>query len=111
MIKEIETGSGKNKRTILFDTELLYSGKEPSSDIEKDARRALNLPITKQLVYYPNININQTIDVEEYGITEVYDEWYTVKIKLADGVEKMIHSAYLKEMQSPSFIADMKKQV
>lgn len=111
MIKEIETGSGKNKRTILFDTELLYSGKEPVDDVEKDARRALNLPITKQLVYYPNINVNKTVEITEYSVTEIYDEWYTIKIKLSDGSEKMIHSAYLKEMQSPSFIADMKKQV
>lgn len=94
----------------MFDTDLIYSGRKPIEENEKDARRALNLPVTKQLVYYPNINKNQTIDVIEYSIAEIYDDWYTVKIKLADGLEKMIHSAYMKEMQSSSFVADMKKQ-
>ena len=41
---------------------------------------------------------------------EMYNEWnrwYTIKVILADGTTAMIHSSYLAEMQSPSFVADM----
>ena len=51
MIQEVTVGAGKNTKEVLLDTEKTYLGRAPENDAEKDIRRALNLPITKQLVY------------------------------------------------------------
>ena len=95
---------------VLLDTEKTYLGKAPEDDFEKDVRRALSLPITKQLVYYPNKNENSTINIETYKIAEVFSNWWTITIHLENGDDVKIHNLYLKEMQSPTFVSDMQKQ-
>ena len=97
-----------------MDTEVVYSGSDSVSDDEKLVRKAIGLPVTKQLVYYKDktdeksvVNINKYQLIEMYDITE---KWYTVEITLIDGTVVRIHSGYLIEMQKPSFIADMAAQ-
>ena len=110
MIQKITIGTEKNTKEVVLDTEKTYYGKAPEDDIEKDIRRALNLPITKQLVYYPDKNENITVNVETYKIIEVFSNWWTITIHLENGDDVNIHNLYLKEMQSPTFISDMQKQ-
>lgn len=99
-----------------FDTDRVYSGaapargkKDPEAEIEKKARRSLGLPISKALVYYPDTRTGETAAVETYEVIEVYPEWFTLLLHLESGGEVKIHSMHLKEMQSPTFVADMNK--
>lgn len=94
---------------------VVYSGKIPETDAEKAIRRVLKLPVKKALVYYKDVKDSASvIDVEQFEVTEKYDItdfWCTLRIKLADGTERNIHSSYLSEMQKSTFIADMEKQI
>ena len=110
MIQKVTVEAGKETKEVLLDTETTYLGSKPEDDTEKDIRRALSLPITKQLVYYPNKNENVTVNVETYRISEMFPDWWTITIHLENGEEVNIHNLYLKEMQSPTFVADMQKQ-
>ena len=110
MIQEVTVGAGKNTKEVLLDTEKTYLGRAPENDAEKDIRRALNLPITKQLVYYPNKRKNDSVRIETYRISEMYSDWWTITIHLENGDDVNIHNLYLKEMQSPTFVSDMQKQ-
>lgn len=110
MIQKVTVGTGNNAKEVALDTEKTYYGKAPEDDFEKDIRRALNLPITKQLVYYPDKNENITVNIETYKISEVFSDWWTITIHLENGDDVNIHNLYLKEMQSPTFISDMQKQ-
>ena len=110
MIQTVTIGVGDNTKDIILDTEKTYFGKAPEDDFEKDIRRALSLPITKQLVYYPNKNENSTLKIETYRIVEMFSGWWTINIHLENGDDVNIHNLYLKEMQSPTFVSDMQKQ-
>ena len=99
---------------LILETNKDYSGAKELSEEEKQVRRALGLPVTKQLVYYRDkrdaksiININSYRIIEMYEIT---DRWYTMEIKTAEDRTYIINSMYLTEMQKPSFIADMASQ-
>ena len=102
------------KNTVILDTDVVYSGKEKVEGEEKLVRKALGLPVTKQLVYYGNpTNADSVVKVREYRLSEMYDvteNWYTVDVLLEDGSRELIHSLYLAEMQKPSFIEDMAAQ-
>lgn len=111
MIQEVRVGSDN----IILDSEKIYSGCENPNDDEKLIRKAVGLPVKKQLIYYTDkrdsksvVNIRKYQLVEMYNITE---RWYTVEITTEADQTVKIHSGYLIEMQKSSFIADMKAQM
>ena len=75
--------------------------------ITKELRKELDLPITKDLVYYPNRFKHQTEKVAEIEIVEKYNSWYLLCITTDAGRNVYIHGSYLRNMQSSSFIEDM----
>lgn len=100
---------------ILLETDIYYSGDSGISDEEKGIRRALKLPITKQLVYYKNKHdASSIVSVSKYKIIEMYNitySWYTLELTLlgtSDSVK--IHSSFFSDMQDPKFIEKLKKQ-
>lgn len=110
VIQEIQIDKDK----VILDSEIIYSGKENPSAEEKLVRKAIGLPITKQLIYYVDkrdsksaVNVMQYQLVEMYNITE---RWYTIEITAETGIVIRIHSLHLIEMQKPSFVTDMAKQ-
>ena len=90
-----------------------HTGSAALDDFEKEVRRELKLPVTKQLVYYSNTrDIASKKNVKSYQIIEEYNittPWYTIEIELEDESKVKIHSMFLKEMQSSTFISDMSK--
>ena len=103
------------EKTILLDTEIEYTGGIPETDEEKDIRRALGLPIKKGLVYYKNSSDERSrTSIKKYQISEMYDityPWYTFHITLQDDTEVNIHSDFLKDMQKPGFVSEIKAQM
>ena len=111
MTQNVKVGDG----FVVLDSEKQYSGAENPDNNEKFVRRAIGLPVKKQLVYYKNKNdADSVVNILQYQLTEMYDitdKWYSVRITNEDGSSVLIHSAYLIEMQKPSFIADMAAQM
>ena len=108
MIRKIKAGT----EIIELDTNSLYSGIDNPNDNEKAVRKAISLPVTKQLVYYNDkTDFNSIVNVVTYQLIEMYDNWYTIEITTEDGAKHKLHSGYLCEMQKPSFIVDMAKQM
>ena len=99
---------------IILDNATWYSGAEKLEDRnEKLVRKALSLPITKQLVYYPSTYKNITKKVTRYKLVEFYeitDRWYMILIELEDGSSLKIHSMFLSEMQKPDFLKEVNQQ-
>lgn len=95
---------------VSLDSERLYSGAQNLDDAEKKVRKAIGLPVTKQLVYYKDIHDSKSaVAIKKYRLAEMYeisDRWYTVEIVLDDESVVRIHSYYLAEMQKPSFVSD-----
>ena len=110
MIQTVKVGS----EVIVLDSEIKYTGKDNPSEEEKMVRKAVGLPVKKQLIYYTNKHdANSAVNVMQYQLIEMYDiteRWYTVEITLDNGTSVKIHSGYLAEMQKPSFIADIAAQ-
>lgn len=111
MTQEVQLG----KDSVVLDTEMTYSGAENPSDEEKLVRKAVGLPVKKQLVYYKDKRSSDSVvSVSSYQLVEMFnitERWYVVEVTLADGAKTRIHSSYLAEMQKPSFIADMAAQM
>lgn len=110
MRKQINVGKG----IAVLDTEEIYTGQEKPDADEKLVRKAIGLLVTKQLVYYPDKRDGQSkVNITSYRILEMYDTsepWYLIEITTETGQTVKIHSAYLSEMQKPSFIEDMAAQ-
>lgn len=107
MTQEIKIGND----IVILDSERHYSGIDNPNDDEKLVRKAIGFPVKKQLVYYRD-KLDQTsvVNIKEYQLVEMYnitERWYTVEITTEQGEVVRIHSAYLIEMQKPSFVADM----
>lgn len=111
MTQEVQLG----KDSVVLDTEMTYSGAENPSDEEKLVRKAVGLPVKKQLVYYKDKQRSDSVvSVSSYQLIEMFnitERWYVVEVTLEDGTKARIHSSYLAEMQKPSFIADMAAQM
>lgn len=109
--QEVKLGS----ETVILDSEKEYTGMEKPSDEEKQIRRAVSLPVTKQLIYYKDKrDAESAVNVQTYRLAEMYnltERWYIIEVTLEDGTKEKIHSDYLAEMQKPSFIADMAAQI
>ena len=97
-----------------MEYDVWYTGKEKPDDEEKQVRREIGLPVTKQLVYYHNAReASSKVDVLQYRVDREFnitDKWFVIELETADHQVMRIHSEYLKEMQKPSFIADMLSQ-
>ena len=103
------------KEIVILDSDRVYSGGKDPLEEEKLVRKAVGLPVKKQLIYYTDAHDgNSAVNVEKYQLVEMYninDRWYTVEITLADDTKARIHSRFLAEMQKPSFISDMETQM
>ena len=110
MTWHIQNGS----EIIVLDSDSIYSGSANPSPEEKLVRKAVGLPITKQLIYYNDKHDPSSIVyVLSYRIIEMYqitERWFIIEIYTEDGKTVRVHSVFLAEMQKPSFIADMKAQ-
>ena len=99
------------KDVVLLDSTKMYTGAKKPKDDEKLVRKAIGLPIKKQLIYYRDKrNPESVISVKGYQVVEMFDiteRWYTLEITLSDDTKVRIHSSYFVEMQKPSFIEDM----
>ncbi|MCL2676476.1 MAG: 3'-5' exonuclease [Streptococcaceae bacterium] len=97
-LKKAKTLSADNTQGSLFD--------EADESITEEIRRALNLPITKDLVYYHK---DKDKKWSKYALTGIrlmaqYSVGYSLIITLYDGQKINIHSDYLKEMQKVGFV-------
>lgn len=110
MTQEVKIKEG----VVVLDTESVYSGSDNIDDSEKLVRKAVGLPVTKQLIYYKDkTDAESAVNLKKYQIITMYDiteRWYTIEITLEDDTSVRIHSGYLIEMQKPSFVADMTAQ-
>ncbi len=111
MTQEIPIGSV----IVVLDSESNYSGYANPTEEEKLVRKAIGLPIKKQLIYYKNKHQPESIvNIKSYRLIEMYnitERWYTIEITTEEGKSVRIHSGYLIEMQKPSFIEDMEEQI
>lgn len=81
-------------------------------ETQKEFRRAIGLPTTKQLVYYPNPYSSNTTPVQviSFNATPFENagtvfEWYDAELELLGIKEPVrIHCDYFCEMQKPNFL-------
>ena len=108
----------KGKLTsVTVDSETWYTGspqpKTKEETIDKAVRRAIGLPITKQLVFYESIrDAGSAVNIVKYRVFESYhisDSWYGIEVITANDHIHRIHSWHLIEMEKPSFIDDMRR--
>lgn len=82
-------------------------------DAEKERRKSLGLPVTKQLRYMTKDNSCnwEEVAVESYEIVDTYmpSGTHSLLIKLSTQEEVRILAPYFAEMQKPSFVEDMNK--
>ncbi|WP_180376144.1 3'-5' exonuclease [Lactococcus garvieae] len=85
---------------------------EVDTTITDELRRKLNLPITKDLVYYrKDITRNwQKFEVTGLAITAAYSTGYSLTATLYNNEKVTIHSDFLKEMQKANFINEIGKE-
>lgn len=99
---------------VVLSSDDIYDGEEKPTPEERLIRKAVGLPVTKQLVYYEDtLDPNSVVKVLTYKLIEMYqitERWFVVEVSLENGTIKRIHSVFLAEMQKPSFITDMKAQ-
>lgn len=97
-----------------FSKGYYYTGEAEPSNREKRVRRAIKLPVTKQLVYYPDKNDQESkVNILRYKVVEQYkkgDQWFIIEIETETGDIIKIHSDFLIEMQKPSFITDLQNE-
>ncbi len=102
------------KEIVVLDSERIYTGNANPTQEEKLVRKAVGLPITKQLIYYKNkIDPSSVVCVHAYSIIAAYqitERWFVIEIYTEEGKTIRIHSVFLAEMQKPSFVADMIEQ-
>ena len=99
------------ERDVLVDVGTAGPGvAENLSESDSDLRRLLGLPITKDLVYYSEVNEESKKKVDKYTIDQIFtvtEPWFVLKVFMGEDTVK-IHHRYFAEMQSPTFVADMK---
>ena len=77
-----------------------------------EIRKKFGLPITKNLRFMQH---NQDLSYTEHKIIDYFvakqypSGWAEIRIILEDNSSLLIHSAFLAQMQKPSFIEDMEK--
>ncbi|MCL2114389.1 MAG: 3'-5' exonuclease [Streptococcaceae bacterium] len=80
-----------------------------SDEITDTLRRKLNLPITKNLVYYrqDSKRIWQQFDISGIRVEREYSTGSSLSITLHNDEKLAIHSDFLKEMQKANFLTDL----
>ena len=103
---------GVTEITVTEGDIYIFDSKEDNKT--KDVRRMMNLPVTKTLVYYTDtMDEKSTVVVESMTIDKILtrddgSNWFVVDIGY-EGKNAKLHSAYFSDMQSPTFIDDIKK--
>lgn len=84
-----------------------------SDEITAEVRRALGLPITRDLVYYQKAEtqIWQKHLINALQINHEYSTGYRVTITLDNAEQIVMHSDFLKEMQKPNFTNEMEHSI
>jgi len=107
MTWEIQIG----KEFVVLDSDKIYSGKANPIQEEKLIRKAVGLPVTKQLVYYKDKHDpSSVVFVHDYRIIDTYqitERWFVIEIYTEEAIKVRLHSVFFAEMQKPSFVADM----
>lgn len=92
---------------------LTWGDKIVLTEEEKELRKKLGLPVTKELRYMQHTKSGA---YEEYPVTafRIVDQYfpsetYSLMIALEDGQEIRILAPYFAQMQKPSFVDDMEK--
>ena len=80
-----------------------------SLKIEKDIRKKLKLPITKQLVYYNTKK--EKYNVKSYEILRQKKDCIVLVITLENNKKVNILLDYLRQMQLPNFIEIKQKEM
>lgn len=73
-------------------------------------RKELGLPITKQLYYHEGRYSDKCIKVLGFSIKEKHDTWSEIDLEVEGHKHIVVHSGYFRNMQSPTFVDDMRKQ-
>lgn len=78
---------------------------------EKELRKQLKLPISKQLRYMRQRNGSfEAFNVDGFEVVESFPSgWHLLDVALEGGEHVKIHSMYFSEMQKASFEKDMAK--
>lgn len=88
--------------THKYDDEELYL---PWFTTEEDIRRACELPVKKQLVFY------KTRHSEKVGVIQYRPAQYGLfEILCDDNTLHFVHRDYFRQMQKPSFLKDMAEE-
>ncbi len=85
-----------------------------SENDTKELRKELGLPIYKPLRYMKKVNAEwQEIAVKSYEVVDIYmpSGTHSLAVTLLNGDKIRIIQDYFSEMQKPSFVEDMNKQV
>lgn len=80
----------------------------------KELRKELGLPITKQLVYWKKQNLEWvSFNVLDYEVVEVYEPSHSssLMITIDNGEKIRILGDFFADMQKPSFVSDMEKNI
>ena len=106
MGKRIIVRIGEKQIGVVIETGVLYSGKPNPPLEEKVIRKALDLPLMKQLVFYTTSG--ERLNITDFEIEDYYDEfdlWFEIRIYMpGQDRDVLIHSNYLAQMQNPHFI-------
>lgn len=70
--------------------------------IDKSLKQKHGLPVTKDVVYYAP-GTDTPIKVKQLRAIKVFDGWSVLELILENGNTVMIHSSFLKEMQTPNY--------
>ncbi len=91
-----------------------YLSDDPNEE-EKLFRKALSLPIKKQIIYYKNKNTPSSaikvVSIHVLEVFEVTDKWYLCELSLCDESPIRIHSAFLAEMQKQDFFEKNEQEI
>ena len=111
---QLNMNKTRDGKTVVVEEGQVYSGRIMTAltEEEKNLRKLLGLPVTKDLVYYSSSrDENSKIIVDEFEIVEIFqknDPWFELELHIGDNKVK-IHHRYFAEMQSATFISDMNR--
>lgn len=113
-LQDLENPKPKDNKEQNSDEQLSLFADQGEEDptITDELRRKLNLPITKELVYYRESSheVWQKFDVTGIVVEQEYSVGFSLRITLYNGEQVMIHSDFLKEMQKNNFVTTMNEE-
>lgn len=94
---------------LKLDSEKTFFLTDEPNEEEKLFRKALGLPIKKEVRYYKDRSksdsVIKVVSIRIIEMYEVTDKWFTLEICLSDNSKVKIQSAYLEEMQKSDFMS------